>query len=225
MEKDHIVLVVGVDREYAIGKNGSLPWKIPNDMKLFRHITKNNPVIMGRKTWQSLPKPLTQRTNIIISKSIKQKSLNNLENSHPIFVVPSPKHAIEKARESMALHNNNNHKPSIMIIGGSEIFKSFADQANEIFISHLDIKVDNPDSFFDQAWIKKNHYKKIKSRRHSASQTENDLVNFTLEQYVRINNHFSCEVNSVFSLDLFTEKDLNNNDNVETNSDRQVVDA
>ena len=213
MKRHSIAIVVAVDKNYAIGKNGDLPWRVPYDMRVFRHITKNNPVIMGRNTWESLPKPLAQRTNIIVSTSLKQSSVNNIRNSHPIFAVTSPEEAIAKAVENIDLHKEYNRYPSIMVIGGAQIFESFIGKADEIFISHLDLEADDPDSFFDKSWLK-NRYRRAETRKHSASNAEDDLVGFTLEQYVRIDNPSPNRVNSVFSLDFFKEKDLDNSTDV-----------
>ena len=61
-------LIVAMDEDSRIGKNGKLPWHIPEDLKHFRFLTLHKPIIMGRKTYESIGKPLDMRTNIILSK-------------------------------------------------------------------------------------------------------------------------------------------------------------
>ena len=69
-------IIAAMDFNHGIGYKGKLPWDIKGDLKFFKEITKTNPLIMGRKTWESLPvKPLPNRENIVISKSYKINSL------------------------------------------------------------------------------------------------------------------------------------------------------
>ena len=64
-----LALIVARDRKGAIGKNGTLPWSLPDDLQLFKNITLDKPIIMGRKTWESLPrKPLPGRQNIVLTR-------------------------------------------------------------------------------------------------------------------------------------------------------------
>ena len=64
-----ISLIAAIDRNGVIGSDGDLPWSIPSDLKKFREITSNKPIIMGRKTWDSIGRPLPNRDNIVISKN------------------------------------------------------------------------------------------------------------------------------------------------------------
>ena len=67
-DKVHIALVVAVAENGVIGRNGKLPWKLSSDLKWFRKVTQGKPVIMGRKTYDSLRRPLPGRTNIVITR-------------------------------------------------------------------------------------------------------------------------------------------------------------
>lgn len=72
-------IIVAADINNGIGKNGKLPWNIPDDLRIFRTITTNSTVIMGRKTWESLPvKPLKNRHNIVISNTLDLLDGNQL---------------------------------------------------------------------------------------------------------------------------------------------------
>lgn len=102
-----INLIVAIGEDGAIGKNGDLIWKIPEDLKRFKSLTTGHPVIMGRKTWESLPKrPLPNRRNIVITHQ-KNYVADGAE------VVNSVSEAIDLTREEEPF-----------IIGGAEIYKT-----------------------------------------------------------------------------------------------------
>lgn len=122
-----IVLVVAAARNGVIGREGGLPWRISSDMKLFKAITMGKPVIMGRKTWESLPKkPLPGRTNIVITRALGF-------HAPGAQVVASAEAALELAR---------NEKPDeIAIIGGGEIYRLFLPQADRVYLTEVDLDV------------------------------------------------------------------------------------
>lgn len=108
-----------VDRNRGIGKDGKLLCHLPNDLALFRRITLNHVVIMGRKTWASLPnRYLDDRHNIVISKQ------SNLGDNR-LIVVNSPEFALQKANEIIQL---NPKAKSIFVIGGQQIYEQFLKQ-------------------------------------------------------------------------------------------------
>src|SRR5450432_2618465 len=75
MTKPRVALVVAKAENNVIGKGGTLPWRIPEDMKWFREITMGKPCIMGRKTWESLPKrPLPGRRNIVVTREHRYRA-------------------------------------------------------------------------------------------------------------------------------------------------------
>jgi dihydrofolate reductase len=96
----------------ALGKNNDLIWKIPADMKRFRKVTKGHPVIMGSKTYESLPrKPLPDRTNIVLTRNLETRFPNE------VIVAASPVEALDTARLAPG-------GDKIYIIGGGEIYKA-----------------------------------------------------------------------------------------------------
>lgn len=110
-------------KDRVIGNNNQLPWRIPEDLKLFKQITEGNTVIMGRKTYESIPekfRPLPNRNNIVITSQQKSHSVTEFCNSI--------EQALEKAKEYL--------KP-IFIIGGSSIYKEFLNLADHLHISHI----------------------------------------------------------------------------------------
>lgn len=116
-----ISLVAAVDKNNGIGYKGFLPWHIPDELKYFKKITLEKPVIMGRKTYLSLPKkPLPNRQNIVLTKDINFKAFG-CEIAHSL-------------KEALELSKNNKE---IMIIGGLEIYKLFLPIANMIYLSKI----------------------------------------------------------------------------------------
>ena len=134
----------------GIGFNGNIPWRCKSDLKLFSKLTKgdgNNVIIMGRKTWDSLPKkPLPNRINIILSKS------NNIllpENTHNFTNITDIKHFCK-----------NNKYENVWVIGGEQIYKLFINDPDVTGIYLTEIcKEYNCDTFFPEI---PSHFNKIK---------------------------------------------------------------
>ncbi len=128
-----IAFVVAVSRNGVIGRDGGLPWHISMDLKRFKQITMGKPVIMGRKTWESLPKrPLAGRTNIVITRRRD-------------YAAPG---AHVAADVGAALAIAKAEKPDeIAVIGGGEIFRAFLPLADRVYLTEVDLSVEG-DTFF-----------------------------------------------------------------------------
>ena len=105
-----IIAAIGPNRE--LGKDNKLLWHIPEDLERFKKLTQNHAVIMGRKTFESLGKPLAQRTNIVITRNVQ--SFNRLDKNK-VYFVGSLTCAVEKAKEK--------EKKEIFIFGSRQISK------------------------------------------------------------------------------------------------------
>lgn len=128
-----IALVVAVSRNGVIGKEGGLPWHLSSDLKLFKAITMGKPIIMGRKTWESLPrKPLPGRLNIVISRKVDYAA-------EGAVVVSTSAEALRFAEAENA--------EEVAVIGGGEIYKMFFAQATRVYRTDVDIIVEG-DTFF-----------------------------------------------------------------------------
>ena len=126
-----IAFVVAVSRNGVIGRAGGLPWHISSDLKRFKAITMGKPLIMGRKTWESLPKrPLPGRQNIVITR---QKNYQ----AEGAIVVPDTASALAVAGEV----------EEICIIGGGEIFIKFLAKADRIYLTEVDLEVEGDTRF------------------------------------------------------------------------------
>ncbi len=117
-----VSLLVAADENNVIGNNNSLPWHLPNDLKYFKNLTWAMPVLMGRKTYESIGKPLPGRTNIVITR-------NESWQQAGITIV----HSLQGAIDAAAKDNVN----EIFIIGGAEIFTTSLPQANRIYLTRI----------------------------------------------------------------------------------------
>ncbi len=127
-----ISLIVAAAENNAIGKNNQLLWHLPNDLKFFKNTTWGMPVIMGRKTFESVNKPLPGRFNIVITR---QQGWN----AEGVIVATDLNDAVKKAGES-------NCKETF-IIGGGEIYKEGFEIADKIYLTRVHANIDG-DTFF-----------------------------------------------------------------------------
>lgn len=119
--KPHISMIAAIAKENrAIGKNNKLLWNIPEDLTRFKKITSGHPIIMGRKTYESIGRPLPGRTNIVLSRNIEK----NIEGC---ILASTLEEAIKKAIEI--------DKAEIFIIGGGEIFKKGILVADKLYLT------------------------------------------------------------------------------------------
>ena len=118
--------VVAVSLNGVIGVEGDLPWRLPSDLKRFKQITMGKPIIMGRKTWESIGSPLPGRPNIVISRSLE-------EVPDGVILVRTIDEALERARG--LAHELGVHE--ICIIGGGEIYRQTLDATGRIYLTRV----------------------------------------------------------------------------------------
>jgi dihydrofolate reductase len=121
-----ISLVVAVAENGVIGKDGRLPWRIPSDLKRFRALTMGKPVIMGRRTFQSLAKPLDGRDNIVVTRDPDF-------GSNGVVAVASFEAALTVARERAQARGAD----EVMVIGGAEIYRAALPLADRIYLTRV----------------------------------------------------------------------------------------
>jgi dihydrofolate reductase len=116
-----ISIIVAVSEDWGIGKDNELLWHIPEDLKRFKRLTTGNAIIMGKKTWESLPrKPLPDRINIVLTDIPHEQ----IEGSVTAYSIDD------------ALGKCNNDK-EIFIIGGGSIYRQFVPLADRLYITHV----------------------------------------------------------------------------------------
>jgi dihydrofolate reductase len=121
-----IALVVAVAENGVIGAGGALPWRIADDLKWFKSVTLGKPVVMGRKTFQSIGKPLPGRRNIVVTRD-PRFAVTGVETA------PSIDAAFSLARS--AAHDLNADK--IAVIGGGDIYAQTLPRADRIYLTHV----------------------------------------------------------------------------------------
>jgi dihydrofolate reductase len=127
-----ISMIAAIGKNNVIGTKNSLPWKLPADMKHFVQITKGKPVIMGRKTFESIGKPLANRINVIITHDYDFEA----EGCVIAHSVDEALKAAEGAEEAL-------------IIGGAQIYKEFLPLATKMYLTKIDAKF-NGDAYFPE---------------------------------------------------------------------------
>ncbi len=134
-----LAMIVAVGRNGAIGRGGDLPWRLSSDLKMFRRLTMGKPLIMGRKTFLSLPGgPLDGRDNIIVSATMDAAP----EGSEVYGDVMA---ALARARER-ALERGVDE---VMLIGGAELFAALLDEVDRIYWTAVDAEPEEADTFID----------------------------------------------------------------------------
>jgi dihydrofolate reductase len=131
-----LALIVAMSRNRVIGRNNKLPWHLPNDLKHFKQVTMGKPVIMGRKTFESIGRPLPGRTNIVISR-------NPAYETQGIRVVGSLDEAVELAKAVATIDGVD----ELMVIGGEQIYTEAYPLAERLYLSQVHAEVEG-DSYF-----------------------------------------------------------------------------
>lgn len=127
-----VSIIVATDERGAIGRDGGLPWHLPDDLKRFKAMTMGKPIVMGRKTWESIGKPLPGRHNIVITRQAGFEVPG-------VTVVASLDEALRAADDV----------PEVCIIGGAEIYRLALPRADLIHLTRVHAVVD-ADTYFPQ---------------------------------------------------------------------------
>ena len=168
-----LILVAAVAENGVIGRDNQLPWRIKSDLKYFRAVTINKPVVMGRKTYLSIGRPLPGRTNIVVTRA--------RDFSAPgILVAPGLAEALAAARGD-ALRRGAH---SIAVIGGTDIFRQTMEQADRLVLTQVHA---NPsgDTYFPA--IEPNDWREVE--RLPQPQAAGDDHAFTILTYERAARH------------------------------------
>lgn len=124
-----ISLIVAYARNQVIGKDGDMPWHLPADLKNVKELTTGKTIVMGRKTFESIGKPLPNRKNIVLTRS---------QDFHPEGV-----DVVHTKEEVLAMGD-------VIIFGGAEIYRQFLDVVDRLYITEIDLETEG-DTFFP-AW-------------------------------------------------------------------------
>jgi dihydrofolate reductase len=132
MTQPAISMIVARSRNHVIGRDNQMPWKISADLQFFKRVTMGHPVIMGRKTWESIGRPLPGRRNIVVSRN-PDLQLTGAE------LAGSLDDALQRLSES----------PRVFVIGGEQLFKQAFDKSDRLYITEIEIDIPDGDTFFE----------------------------------------------------------------------------
>jgi dihydrofolate reductase len=133
-----IIGIAAVDRKGAIGKGGKLPWHYSSDMKFFRETTVGNAVVMGRKTWLTIGKPLKNRLNIVLSRD------TDIEPQESLIVFSDI---------DSVLSFNKSLSTDLFVIGGAQIYEAFREHIEKWVITEVPLTVKDADAFMPKGYL------------------------------------------------------------------------
>lgn len=142
-----IAFVVATDRNNVIGKDGRLPWHLSDDLKYVRRITTGKPLIMGRRTFDSIGRALPDRTNIVLTRDPTFRAKD-------VQVASSPEEALALAGDA----------PEIIVFGGAQIFDLFRSKADRIYLTKVDAETEG-DTYFT---FDPEEWRVVEDRHHDA---------------------------------------------------------
>ena len=158
-------LIVAIAENYAIGKKGDLLCHLPNDLKHFKQVTSGCTVLMGERTFFSLPKhPLPNRRNIVLT-DVRGKTFEGAEAAYSIEELVSKVRADEEA----------------FVIGGGMVYRQMMPLCDKLYITHIHHSWPDADTFFPE--IDSAVWKQISAERHEAD--ENNPYDYTFAEYVK----------------------------------------
>lgn len=152
-----LALIWAMSNNRTIGRNNALPWHLPEDMKYFKRVTMGKPIIMGRKTWESIGRPLPGRTNIVITRD---------RNFHAdgIKIVHTLDEAIALAEKISFIDGAE----EVVVIGGAEIYALSLPKADRLYMTQVHADVEG-DAHFPEFNI--NEWREIARENHNSSET------------------------------------------------------
>lgn len=152
-------------RNGVIGKDGRLPWRLKSDLAIFRAVTMGKPVIMGRKTWESLPKkPLVGRTNIVLSKDGSFEAKGAL-------VCEDFSEAVQIAREQA----EEDGQAEVCVIGGASLFELALQRAGRLYLTEVEAEVEGDARLSP---IDESRWREVRREAHPASEQDEHPFTF-----------------------------------------------
>ena len=133
-----IIGIAAVDRKGAIGKGGKLPWHYSADMKFFRETTTGHAVVMGRKTWLTIGKPLKNRLNIVLSRD------TDIEPQESLIVLSDI---------DSVLSFNKSLTTDLFVMGGAQIYEAFREHIEKWIITEVPLTVAGADAFMPKGYL------------------------------------------------------------------------
>lgn len=165
-----VAIIVAVAENGVIGNNNSLPWKLPEDLQNFKRITMGKPVVMGRKTYESIGKPLPGRTNIVVTR-------NASFSAEGVLVAHSIDEALAMASEIAACAG----VAEAMVMGGADIYAATIPGADRLYITEVHASVEGDAVLPTIDWTR---WREV-CREHRVAQSPNPY-DYSFVRYERI---------------------------------------
>lgn len=127
--------IVAVDKNNCIGKDNDIPWHLPKDLKYFKEKTDGSPVVMGRKTFESIGRALPNRLNIIVSRNTE-------------YQVPEGALLFSNLEEAVKKASEETKTDKVFVIGGGQIYKKSLPFVSTVFITRVDLEIENGEAFY-----------------------------------------------------------------------------
>ena len=142
-----IIGIVAVDRNRAIGKDGSIPWHYSADMKFFKEQTTGHACVMGRRTWASLKRPLKDRLNVVLSRSaaVEAQEEREEEARRDVVVLPDKRSALALV-PYLSCH--------LYVIGGEQIYNAFRPEIEQWIVTEIPLSVEDADTFMPADFLR-----------------------------------------------------------------------
>lgn len=168
--------IVAVSQNGVIGKEGKLPWKLLDDMKIFREATTGKTVLMGRKTYEDIGKPLPNRTNLVLTRDESRTIVGCKVFS-----------SLEKVVKQLQIEETNlsaKEEEEVMIIGGEAVYRETSDLVTRVYLTRVLAEVQG-DTFFQQEFLEREEWHPVGEPRRF-EQSERNQFAFEHVIYERI---------------------------------------
>ena len=143
-----VSFIVAIARNGVIGRDGGLPWRLPDESRHFRRVTMGKPVVMGRRTWQEIGKPLDGRRTLVVSRSPDFEAPG-------AEVVPDLKTALERTADA----------PETVVAGGAGLYAAAFPLAQRAYVTWGDVEVEGDVVFPDVDW---SEFREVETTEHTA---------------------------------------------------------
>lgn len=150
----HLAIIVAAAENGVIGRNNALPWHLPGDLQYFKRVTMGKPIVMGRKTFESIGRPLPGRTNVVISRDPEY-------SAEGVRVVGSLDTALRMAQDIALIDGAE----ELVVIGGAEIYRDALPLARRLYLTEVHAVIDGDAHLPDIDW---GHWREIRRERHAA---------------------------------------------------------
>lgn len=148
--------IVAMSENRVIGVNNQLPWHLPEDLKYFKRITMGHPIIMGRKTYESIGRPLPGRTSIVVTRQLNWSAPG-------VIAASGIEDAVQKAEAQAATDGIN----EIFLIGGEELFRQALHKVDRLYLTQVHARIEG-DAYFPE--FHRNHWREVERVDYSSDQ-------------------------------------------------------